>query len=228
MSRHAILIVFVTFVISTAVASPYWIDWEGDDWPDALGYVRTWGDSQGPHHGIGAHRTLQDGVLTYDSLYDPSVYDAYDFWRSGQMDPGPGELFVIEWRLRVDVVNGPGDPAIAFYSDDGWRLGFLYTEDHIRSVFENFLNISFTPYQWHDYRVTSSDLRSYSLFIDGGFVRQGALAPVATRSMAGFGDSSQSASSLHEWDYVRFGVVPEPRALLLLLSLIAWRGTRRG
>jgi hypothetical protein len=225
----AVLVIAVAGFVAPAVATPYFIDWEGDNWPEAVGYERNWGDLQGQYHGSGAVRTLEDGVLTYDSLYDPGVCDAYYMERPGQMDPDLGQLFVAEWRLKVDLVHGAGDPAVGFYGDDAWGLGYVYTEDHIRSVFEGYLNIPFAPYVWHDYRIVSSDMRAYDLFIDNVLVRHGAFVHVVTSSYAGFGDASQSASSLHHWDFFRFGVVvPEPSALLLLLWVTAWRGARRG
>jgi hypothetical protein len=220
-------LIAVLFSAGAAFSTPYWIDWEGDDWPEAVGYERNWGDLQGQYHGSGAVRTLQDGVLTYDSLYDPGVCDFYFMDRPGQMDPRPGEQFVMEWRLKIDVVNGADDPGVGLFSDNAWGVGFAYGVDHISSVFENYLNIPFVPYVWHDYRVVSTDMRAYDLFIDDVLVRHGAFGQTIGPSEVTFGDGSQSASSLHHWDYFRFGVVPEPCALLSLMWVIAWRGARR-
>jgi hypothetical protein len=212
------------------LGNQFWSDWDGSDWPDALGYTRSWGNLQGPHQG-GANRTLENGILTYDSLYDPGVWDSYYMENFGPMDPGPNEIFISEWRLKVDVVNGDGDPGIGLKSDDGWMLGLMYTEDHIRSVFEGFLEIPFAPHVWHDYQVVSSDMRDYDLFIDGALAHQGTFEQIVPGSYVGWGEGSQSASSLHHWDYFRFGVVsPEPSAfqLVILMLLIVWRGARRG
>jgi hypothetical protein len=224
---RVLALIAVLLSAGAAFSTPYWIDWEGDNWPESVGYERNWGDLQGQYHGSGAVRTLQDGVLTYDSLYDPGVCDFYVMDRPGQMDPGPGELFVMEWRLKVDAVNGAGDPDAGFFSDDAWALGYTYTADHISSVFEGYLNIPFAPYVWHDYRIVSSDMRSYDLFIDDVLVRHGAFGQTIGPSEVTFGDGSQSASSLHHWDYYRFGVVaPEPGALALAICAFAWRGAR--
>jgi hypothetical protein len=225
---RALALIAVLLSAGAAFSAPYWIDWEGDNWPESVGYTRSWGNLQGLHQGDGAHRTLENGVLTYDSLYDPGVFDYYYMHRPGQIDPGLAETFVLEWRLKVDAVNGSDDPGVGLFSDDAWGLGFAYTADHIRSVFENYLNIPFAPYVWHDYRVVSTDMRAYDLFIDGTLIHHGTLGHVITQSQASFGDGSQSASSLHHWDYFRFGVVPEPTAGLLLMCVMVWRGARRG
>jgi len=214
-----------------AFGSPFWIAWEGDDWPESVGYTRSWGNWDGPHQG-GAIRTLENGVLTYDSLYDPGVWDSY-YMENLPLTVGPGEMAVMEWRLKVDQSYSGGDPGVALGSEDGWMLGLAYAEDHIISDFENYLEIPFTPYVWHDFRVLSPDLRVYDLFIDGALVHQGTFGLTFPGSIVGFGDVSQNffSGSLHSWDYYRVGViVPEPGAaeLLLLMWVMAWRVARRG
>jgi hypothetical protein len=226
----AVAVVLGFFGVLAVEATPYWVDWEGNggQWPESAGFEREWGNWQGPNHG-GANRTLENGVLTYDSLYDPGVYDFYEMDRPGAMNPGPGETFVMEWRLKVDAVSSDdGDPGVVLFSDDAWGISFRYTTDHIRSVFESYLNIPFAPYVWHDYRLVSSGLRSYDLYIDGTLARQGAFVHVITQSVATFGEGTQGVASLHHWDYYRFGVVaPEPGALALVVWVMAWRGARR-
>jgi hypothetical protein len=219
--------------ILAALAAPalggYWIDWEGDDWPESVGYTRFWGNWDGPYQG-GAYRTLENGILTYDSLYDPGVYDFYYLQLPGQMDPGPGESLVMEWRLKVTTVNGLEDPGVTLFSDDGWAVGLGYAEDHIVSGFENLLEIPFVPYIWHEYQLVSYNMRDYALRIDGTLVRQGAFAHVFTQSQISFGEGTQGASSFHQWDYFRFGaVVPEPGAfhVLVVMWVMVWRGARR-
>jgi hypothetical protein len=226
----AVLLVVAGGFVGRARATPYWIDWEGTAWPEAVGFERNWGDAQGQYHGSGAVRTLEDGVLTYNSLFDPWVNDVYEMTRPGQMDPGPGETFVMEWRLKVDVVTGLFDPTVGAISDDAWGLSLAYAEDHICSVLDGMINIPIAPHVWHDYRVVSGDMRSYDLFVDGVLAHHGAFAHVITGSYVQFGDAWDPPSGVHHWDYFRFGVVsvPEPCALLSLMWVIAWRGARRG
>jgi hypothetical protein len=215
--------------VGVAFATPYWIDWDGTDWPENQGWTRNWGNWNGQYQGPGAYRTLENGILTYDSLYDPGVADFYFMERPGQIDPSPGEVFVMEWRLKIDVVNGAGDPGIAVFSDGAWALGYTYASDHLRSMFESYLSIPFEPGLWHEYRVTSADMRAYDLYIDGELAHHGTLEQAVTQSHVGWGDCAQGASSLHHWDYLRYGVVPEPYACHLMLLWVAlWRGARRG
>jgi len=98
-------------------------------------------------------------------------------------------------------------------------------------VFENYLNIPFAPYLWHSYRVVSSDMRAYDLFIDGRLAHHGTFRYICPGSYISWGDGTQGAASLHHWDYVRVGVVPEPRTLRVLLipgTLLLSRGVTAG
>lgn len=210
-------------------ATPYWIAWEGDDFPENQGWTRSWGNWDGLHQGPGAIRTLENGVLTYDSLYDAGVWDTCSIERPGEMDPDPGEIFVCEWRLRVrEVTSVYGDPAVVAISDDAWGVAFDYAEDHIRGGYgEGWLSIPIVPYVWHDYRLLSSDMRAYDLYIDDQLVRHGGFTHVVTPSVCGFGDMAQGVASLHDWDYYRFGVIPEPAALFLAMWAVAWQRARR-
>jgi hypothetical protein len=146
--------------------------------------------------------------------------------RPGQMDPEPAELFVMEWRLKVDQVTDDhiGDPGVAFFSDGAWAVGFRYAEDHLVSVFEGHQAIPIPAGLWHDYRLTSADMRTYDLYIDEDLAREGAFSQVVSQSYAGWGDAVQGAASLHHWDYFRFGsVAPEPSGFLLIVAVLARR-----
>lgn len=224
---HGLLAVLALGVWS-ANATPYWIDWEGDDWPENQGWTRVWGDWEGQYHGSGANRTLQDGVLTYDSLYDPGVYDFSRMHRPGQTDPAPGELFVMEWGLKVDEVVGFSDPGAAVCSDEAWALAFTFAYDRAYSVFEDFAPIPFVPGVFHEYEVISANMRTYDLYVDGELARQGTFNHLVVSSEITWGEGAQGSASVHEWDYFRFGVVPEPCGLVLLVWVLAWRVPRRG
>jgi len=161
----------VALVGTAAYGSPYWVSWEGEGetagLPEEFGWTRVWGNWDGQYQGPGANRTLEDGILTYDSLYDPGVYDFSRMHRLGQTDPAPGELFVMEWRLRVDEVVGFSDPGAGVCSDEAWALGFTFAYDRAYSVFEDFAAIPFVPGVFHDYEVISANMRTYDLYIDG-------------------------------------------------------------
>lgn len=228
MMRLFMLGVVLALGVSLASADTYWVAWEGDDWPENQGWRRVWGNWDGLYHGPGAYRTLEDGILTYDSRYDDGVFDYYYMERPGQMDPDASELFVMEWRLKVDVVNGLSDPTVGITSDESWVLGLTYAYDHIRSMFESSVTIPFAPGVWHEYRVSSANMHDYDLSIDGELARHGAFRHLVHASHISWGDTVQGASSMHEWDWFRFGCVPEPAARALMLVWVSvWRVARR-
>jgi hypothetical protein len=201
-------------------AGAYYIAWEGDCLPEDAGWERTWGDWSGQYHGTGAVRTLADGVMTMDSLYDPGIADFAEM--PGSFNPVPGELLVMEWRLAVDQVVGTCDPAVGLSSDDGWAVGFHYTADHVEGAFDDALYAAVTPGEFHDYRVTSWDMRSYDLFIDGELRHAGIFRYVAGYPHMAWGDGAQGAASLHRWDYVRICTIPEPPCLALCGAVGCW------
>jgi hypothetical protein len=131
--RWPILSVLVASLLSwSASADQYWIAWEGDDFPENQGWTRVWGNWDGQYEGPGAIRTLENGILTYDSLYDDGVYDFSEMYRPGQMDSGSGELFVMEWRLNVEQVDSwYGDPGVVLSSDEAWVVGLRFAYDRI-------------------------------------------------------------------------------------------------
>jgi hypothetical protein len=212
--RQMIGCALVVILAGVATGEPYWIDWEGDDWPENMDppWVRSWGNWNGPHQG-GAYRTLENGVLTYDSLYDPGVDDFYYMDMPGGIDPGPGEVLLWQWTAKVDQLYGwYYDPDVALASDTGKLLGFGLALDHILSVFEEGVSIPVQPGVFHDYTVLTTDMLSYELYIDGELARVGSFWQGVTQSYAGWGDAVQGGASLHHWKRVRFGALLAPLA----------------
>lgn len=215
-------------LVSTAGADEYWITYEGNDLPENEGWDRRWGNYNGSFQGEGAFRTVEDSVLTMDSLYDLGVYDFAYRELPGQLDPDPGELFVAEWRLLVDETVGDGyDAKVGIKSDDARQLGIGCFPDHVRSVWEDDVHIPITAGVFHEYRVLSWDMLTYDLYIDGDLVHQGTFWQGIMTSQFGWGDVVSGAASLSHWDYARFGVVPEPSSCLMLISLCACVRRRR-
>jgi hypothetical protein len=227
MKRIWTLTAVLAFGGALAAAEPYSVNWEGDDWPENQAWTRVWGNWDGLYHGPGAYRTLENGILTYDSMYDAGVCDFSRMSRNGPMDPGPGEVFVAEWRLKVDQVAGQTDPTVAISSDDAWSLGLEFGYDRIYSGFEHELEIPFEPGVFHSYRVTSPDMVDYALYIDDRLARQGRFVHLVGPPEIGWGDGVQGAASVHEWDYFRFGVIPEPSTVQLLMGFAVWCVARR-
>jgi len=193
----------------------YWIAWEGEGatagLPDQCGWWRNWGNWDGQYQGGGAYPTLENGILTFDSLYDPGVCDFYYMDRPGQIDPGLGEIFVMEWRLNVEQTIGGEDPGVVAASDTARILGLHYTADALLSSFEPDVVIPIAP-GFHEYRVVSWDMLAYELHVDDDLVHVGTFWQGVSESFVTWGDGVQGAASRHHWDYYRFGAVLAPQA----------------
>jgi hypothetical protein len=103
-----------------------------------------------------------------------------------------------------------------------------YLENGIWSAAEG-VWIDVSPGVFHDYWLISNDLASYALFIDGQLAHSGHFEGFETSSALVWGDRGEGATSMTSWDYVRFGVVPEPAAgfVLALAGLVLLRSRRR-
>lgn len=208
---------------SAARAEPYWVSYDGTDFPENEGWERYYGNWEGPGQG-GGFRTIEDGILTIDSLYDDGVVEGAIYHRPSQLDPGPGELFIAEWRLSVDEVYGvrPNafDPMVVIVSDEHWIIGIRYGADMIYSSFEDDVSIPYAPGVFHEFRFTSWDMRAYELYMDGNLVHEGSFWEGLLTAYVAWGDGVQGAASLSRWDYIRFGVIPEPGSLSLAMLLL--------
>jgi hypothetical protein len=163
-----------------------------------------------------------------DSLYDLRVYDYAYRYLYGAVDPDPGELFVAECRVKVDEVLGDHyDAAVGIASDGAMQLGFGLFPEHLESIWEDDVSIPVTPGVFHEYRVLSWDMQTYELYIDGELVREGIFWQRYLESKLGWGDFVGGAASRSHWDYVHFGVVPEPCSLVMVIGLYACVRRRR-
>ena len=210
---------------ASAAAEPYWISYEGSDFPENQGWTRTFCDENGIVGQGGAIRSLEDGALVLDSRASTTIVDFYE--RHQPVDPDPGEMFVMEWRLKVDDVLPHVDPSIALFSDSFRAVGFEFSHNAIHSVFESDATIPFTPDEFHAFELRSTDMQSYELRLDGDVVLLGNFASVFQAGRVGWGDAIQGGRSLAAWDYVRCGVVPEPNLGALIMVILAWHSGRR-
>ena len=216
MSRTLTIACLFAATAPAAFAAPYWVAWEGDDFPENEGWQRVV-DGIGP-----AERTLADGIMTIDGLADTQIDDYYRIERP--LDPEPDEQFIMQWRLRVhDVVGSPlalYDPGVAIFSDDDWTVSLLFGTDFIRSFHEHMV-IPIEPDVFHEFEFRSLGMRSYELYVDGTLVHDGFFwEPTFESSKVAWGDLARGSASLTDWDYFRVGVVPESGTLSLVAIVI--------
>jgi hypothetical protein len=223
--RAASAVLAVLGFSTVAWATPYWVAWEGDDFPENQGWTR----EHGPN-GAEAVRTLQDGVMTLDGSQNPGgEYDGSTMHPLQGIHLGAGEAFAAEWRLRVESVDNPQYPwdiDVGLVTDDGWGVAFTFSTQAVRGLYELNWYVPFAQGEWHAFVLQSDDLRGYTLRMDGLVVREGYWTHVVPGAYVAWGDSVNVLSSVSQWDYVRFGVVPEPHGGVILW-ICAVLGTRR-
>lgn len=200
------LVSFVALTVTTVSAEPYWVAWEGDTYPEQNGWERT-------THGGGAERSFDGGALVLDGRASTDVSDFYKWFRS--VEPASGEHFLLEWRLRVDEVYGFADPGLSVTAVGNVSLAFVYQDDALYSLFEG-VWLDCPSGSYHEFALSSPDLVTYTLWMDGEVAHIGQFASGGWESGVAWGDYVQGGRSLARWDYVRFGIVPEPACGILI------------
>ena len=205
-----VLLFAVTSVV--APAETYWVEWTGDAFPETEGWTRFTSDPP-------AERWLEDGSLFIDSRADWFISEEYWYPRPGMMTLEEGETFVYRWRVKVDEVIVEIDPGVGLMSDDDFTVIFLLATDHVISFYEPEKYASFAPGEYHEFLFESSDMQTYSLYIDSELAFEGAFFDsLFSGAGVSWGDIT-THRSLSEWDHVEFGIVPEPASGLGLLML---------
>lgn len=197
----------------SARADQYWIAFEGDALPEEVGWTRfNFGD--GP-----AERSIQDGIFRIDSRASYQISDYYQINR--EVNPAPGELFIAEWRMRSLENDGfSPDAEVVIAPDQEGTLGIGHYPDRLVSTREGWSE-AVTAGIFHSYRIESTDMVQYSAYIDDQFVWNGQWdLNSLNRSFFAFGDVVRGVRSVSEWDYVRFGVIPEPSTSAVVLWLL--------
>lgn len=224
--RSVVCVAMVLTGAGAALATPYWVTWEGNDYPENEGWEHVWGNFDGPYQGPGADRSLDGGIMTVDTLADPLMYDGYRMSRPGQFDAGPGETFIMEWRMLIEEANGNQTEgcAVGLLTDDARVASLWFRPYQVDVPTDDYQTATFEPYVWHSYRLVSSDMLSFDLYIDDVWSLSAQFTVGADRSFVAWGNQIQGGSARVHWDYVRFGVVPEPNGLLLVCVLsLVWR-----
>jgi len=202
-----------------ALAEPYWITYDGSDFPENEGWTRNYGAG-------GADRWIEGGALALDGRADSSIYDSYSMVRS--LDPEPGELFVARWRLKVEELTGWADPSVGIFSDGSWSVAFTFSETRVINLDDPGMSANFELGVFHEFELSSFDMRTFALAIDGSVALTGDFVHVITDSKVSWGDGAVGSASLSRWDYFEFGVIPEPSGALALVVLsMIMSGTKR-
>jgi hypothetical protein len=183
-----------------ARADQFWTTWEGETYPEDDGWTHY-------TRAGGAQRSLADDAMILDGMSSSQIVDEY--YISRPLVPSVGELFRLDWRLRVDEEVGFTDPGMFVDAQQTGEVMFGYREDAIYSTLEG-VWIEIAPGVFHQYSLQSSDMLSYYLYIDGELARVGSFSPPTPLSGVCWGDVTEGARSRSTWDYVRFGIVPEP------------------
>jgi hypothetical protein len=216
MSRILRFAIGLALVASSASAEPYWIAYEGNDFPENVGWDRHWGVHGPPGDPNSVpQRSIEDGVFVLDTTSDIWMYDYYQIHRA--IDPEPGELFVAEWRVAVDDLLVYWDPGIVIARDD--PPGHVSLKFGISSLLIRTEDVEFQIGEGsHSFRFESFDMIEFDVYVDGELLHHGVFESESLlQSYVGFGNGTAGASSLSRWDYLRFGVVPEPSTALLFL-----------
>jgi hypothetical protein len=220
-----------------ARADPFYLRYDATEtFPEQDGWTRY---GQDPEHL--EKRSLEDGWLTLDGLESYSIMDYYT-GGSPAFDLQPGEELRVAWRmqtLRTDLVSD-------YQTDPG-----VFVINGARQYADLYIGTDFVAnggYGWgepdhrlwfnggipHTYLLTSADMQSFTLYVDGGiaFSGQFLFEAMIGPNCACFGDAATGLRSLSIWDFFEVQVVPEPGALALgsftaLSTLLAKRRTLR-
>jgi hypothetical protein len=177
----------------------------------------------------GAQRWFEDGCLVLDSRASIEIVDSYSMQRPGQLDPAaPGEWFFMSWRMRTDELQGPWDATVGVLSDERRGVFLDFSLDGIHIPGQGFV-ATFEPGVFHDFELRSSDMLTFTLYIDAIAAYEGNFTdPLVTASTVAWGDDTQGGASLTHWERFSFGVVPEPQSALSGVALlVVARAARR-
>jgi hypothetical protein len=198
---------------SPAGAEPYWISYEGTDYPENEGWRRM---SFEPL----ADRCLDDGALVIDASQSGATNEWYEQYPVA-VAPDEGELFIMQWRLNVEMFSsGTIGADVAVFSDDCWALSFYMSDDLIRCGLGTGGSANYEPGAYHEFEMRSFDMRSYELYLDGDLAFEGQFWESLMSNQVGWGKSASGIRSITCWDYFRCGVVPEPNTAMLLIGIV--------
>jgi hypothetical protein len=203
-----------------------------------LGQVVTYDGSHFPEEGedgwtrldsvYQADRWIDNGWLVQSAeiaVIGPPEEGERDFYRRELADQAGSGDWYLEWVMWTDGPQAFASVSPAVIAAGG-TSGVLYqltvAEDRIRLLRDATLPLVFAdiePGLAHTYRLELHGSESYAFSIDGTVIDAGIPeGPYPTSdSRITFGASAAIEGSATRWDYIRFGVIPEPSSGLMLL-----------
>ncbi len=213
--RQIIVVLLGLGAAAVATAEQYWVSYEAENtFPEDEGWMR---------YALagGAQRWFDDGALVIDSRASPSITEVYAWYRPvGQFDPqAPNEWLSVSWRLRIDELQGFFDPTVGVYSDDHRAVAFDFRTDRVYEASEGAPIATFEAGLYHEFEVRTVDVLTYNFYVDGVLAHTGSFwSSVGSTSFVSWGSNTLGGASLTHWDYMRFGVAPEPLTFWLVLG----------
>lgn len=216
---------FVLCLVSFTVPSGSVITFEGDSFPETSGWTRS--------VFLTPQRTLENGILIQ---YFDSVGD-HDFYRRFLSAFSASTNFFAEWRVQSDAPSTLLDsfqiPAgFVLSGNTGVTYHFRFTDS--LGLFTRSDNSLFffplEPHMFHTYRVELLENDSYRFLIDGRLVDSGEQSgPYPTlMSEIIWGGRFYEPNQTIQWDYIRYGTIPEPAtATLHLIGTTLWTLRRK-
>lgn len=204
--------VLVLLATNGALGQVY--DYDGNALPEEVGWIAF-------PHGTPEIK-LEKGIYiqTFDAPGDQIFYH-----RSiAEFSDAPS--FFAEWRVQTDVPASSLDTlqtraSLVLFGNTGVSYHFRFTD--FEALFTrsdlSLLFVPITPGVLHTYRIELPDDDTYRFLVDGILVDSGAQPgafPTVASEIA-WGGRFFAPSHTVQWDYIRYGVIPEPATATLLL-----------
>jgi len=199
MVRGVLICSVLAACVSSGRAEQFCASTEPNVYPEDSGWERWTNDG-------GDQRWFEGGALVLDGM--ASIYKADMYRQYLPSLPVVGEeVLTVAWRLRVDQINGFGDPGVEISIDGHGDVFLQYcSNNRILSAGECEWVADYTLGAFHEYALTTADLGTYVLWMDGVAVHSGPIGPAMPDSYLAWGDAFQGSASRSTWDYMRLTV----------------------
>ena len=224
-------VISLMIVFWTRGASASTVSYEGQVFPEDAGFERA--------GTFDADRWLADGWFLHHvdlGEWPPPPYGEQDFYRRDLADYVASPFFA-EWRILSDAPDSEVDQqngaALIVFTGGGVSYHFNMASGLtriLRGVPYPTRYFEIEPAIPHSYRLEVYGADYFEFRIDGSVVDSGEPEgdfPTPDALMS-FGTQFYMSESTSQWDYVRFGAIPEPATgVLLLVGATGLLGRRR-